>query len=155
MSLQQKKWVETFPITREEAWRFFSRPENLSLITPPSMKFQIVRLPEGEMYEGMFIEYRVSPFPGIRVPWVTEITKIQDKRYFIDEQRLGPYRIWHHEHHFREVDGGVEMTDLLSYQLPVPLIRSFIGPLLVDKKVDSIFAYRKEVLEKRFGTIRR
>lgn len=155
MSLQQKKWVETFPITREEAWRFFSRPENLSLITPPSMNFQIVRLPEGEMYEGMFIEYRVSPFPGIRVPWVTEITKIQDKRYFIDEQRLGPYRIWHHEHHFREVDGGVEMTDLLSYQLPVPLIRSFIGPLLVDKKVDSIFAYRKEVLEKRFGTIRR
>ena len=153
MSFHQRRWTQTFPISLNEAWQFFSDPRNLSKITPPSMNFRIVRVPEGEMYEGMLIEYRVSPLFGISLPWVTEITKIRDRSFFIDEQRIGPYRLWHHEHHFREVPGGVEMMDLLSYQLPIPGIRAIIAPLLVNPKIEHIFRYRTKILHERFGSL--
>ena len=102
--------VEQFlPISLEKAWDFFSSPKNLNEITPPEMTFKILYdIPE-KMYEGLMISYKVSPMLNIPLDWVTEITHIKENEFFVDEQRLGPYSIWHHEHHFKEIDGGVEM----------------------------------------------
>jgi ligand-binding SRPBCC domain-containing protein len=137
------------PITREEAWSFFSNAANLARVTPPEMGFEVVsNLPE-RMYAGMIIIYRVRPFARIPLNWVTEITQVDEPHRFVDEQRFGPYRFWHHQHHFREVPGGVEIRDLVHYALPpgVGLIR---GPLIAPR-LDAVFDYRQRVLEERFG----
>jgi len=129
-------------------WNFFSSPSNLSKITPPEMGFIITSPKQAEMYPGMFITYKVSPALGIKLNWVTEITQINEKVFFIDEQRKGPYSIWHHEHHFREVDGGVEMQDILYYSIPFGFIGSIADMLFVRNKVSRIFEYReKRILE--------
>lgn len=107
-----------------------------------------------EMYEGMLITYNVSPVFGIKMRWVTEITHIRDKVYFIDEQRFGPYAMWHHEHHFKEVDGGVQMTDLLTYAIPYGAAGSIANKLLVAGKVKNIFKYREQAIRQMFGEMR-
>lgn len=130
------------PIT--EVWGFFSSPANLSRITPESMNFRInTQLPE-KMYPGMLIGYRVSALRGMRINWLTEITCISEFTYFVDEQRLGPYKIWHHEHHFRQVEGGVEMHDILTYSVPMGWIGKLVDILVVHRKVRSIFSYREK-----------
>lgn len=134
-----------------DVWRFFSRPENLNKLTDQEMKFKIITDVSGvEMYPGMFVEYKVSPFPGTSMRWVTEITEIRQGKYFIDEQRIGPYKIWHHEHHFEETDKGVVMRDLLYYAIPYGFLGSIANNLIVSGKVDKIFKYRGEQIKKIF-----
>lgn len=134
----------------EKAWTFFSSPENLNLITPPEMKFEIlVDLPE-EVHTGLMIHYRIRPMLNIPMRWTTEITAVEKHQFFIDEQIRGPYRVWHHEHHFRKVDGGVWMTDKLNYDVGWGVFGWLAGKLWVDKQVQEIFEYRKGKLEELF-----
>lgn len=139
------------PISMEEAWAFFSSPANLQLMTPPALNLvPITEIPE-QMYEGMFVTYRVRPLAGIPMTWVTEITHLKHHRYFIDEQRLGPYHIWHHQHHFKAVPGGVEMTDIVDYRVPLGPLGVWLQKLFIGKKVEEIFAYRRKRLIELFG----
>lgn len=137
-------------ISLEEAWEFFSNPANLAVITPSEMNFEIIDQPSA-MYEGMLIRYKVSPLKGLRLDWTSAITKIEHHNYFIDEQIEGPYKFWHHEHHFKEVNGGVELNDILFYQLPLGGLGKIFHPILVKKKLDSIFNFRYKRIEELFG----
>jgi len=145
--LKTKQFVKTDMAT---CWDFFSDPKNLSKITPQSMGF-IVRteLPD-KMYEGLMIEYTVSPMLGIPMNWITEIKTVKNHSFFVDEQRKGPYRIWHHEHHFKEVEGGVEMTDIVSYELPLGFLGRIMHPILVKNKLKEIFDYRRQKVDELF-----
>jgi len=145
--LKTKQFVKTDMAT---CWDFFSDPKNLSKITPQSMGF-IVRteLPD-KMYEGLMIEYTVRPMLGIPMNWITEIKTVKNHSFFVDEQRKGPYRIWHHEHHFKEVEGGVEMTDIVSYELPLGFLGRLMHPILVKNKLKEIFAYRRQKVDELF-----
>lgn len=140
------------PVPLSEAWDFFSNPANLAAITPSGMGFHILSKNKMErMYAGQLIEYRVSPVLGIPLYWMTEITHVVEGRYFIDEQRFGPYSLWHHQHHFREVAGGVEMTDLIHYRVPLGLLGRLANLLFVRKKLEGIFEYRFQKVEALFG----
>ncbi len=140
------------PISLDQAWEFFSDLANLGKITPPDMHFRILPGTSSEgMYPGMIIRYRVSPLWGIPMSWATEITQVVPKKYFIDTQIAGPYRIWHHQHWFREVKGGVEMTDILHYSIPLGPLGRLLNTLLIGKRVRHIFDYREKILEKLFG----
>jgi len=135
------------PVWPEESWKFFSNPANLGRITPPSMNFIITsELPE-KIYEGLIITYRVSPLFNIPVTWVTEITRMKEPYYFVDEQRAGPFSIWHHEHHFEPQDAGLIMTDKLFYKVPFGLPGRMIDALIVHRQIMAIFDYRKRILE--------
>lgn len=143
---------QTLPISIEEAWTFFSKPQNLNEITPPDMNFRILSsyLPD-KTYAGMIIRYTVSPLLGIPMNWVTLITHSVDNEMFIDTQISGPYRIWHHQHLFRQVDGGVEMTDILHYQLYGGIFGRWLNALFVGRKVKQIFEFRRKKLIQLFG----
>ena len=145
--LKTNQFVKTDMAT---CWDFFSDPKNLSKITPQSMGF-IVRteLPD-KMYEGLMIEYTVRPMLGIPMNWITEIKTVKNHSFFVDEQRKGPYRIWHHEHHFKEVEGGVEMTDIVSYELPLGFLGRLMHPILVKNKLKEIFDYRRQKVDELF-----
>ena len=138
-------------IAQEDAWNFFSSPGNLSKITPPSMGFVITSGPAKRMYAGQIISYRVSPFAGFRSNWVTEITRVEEGRFFVDEQRFGPYSLWHHKHFIKEIEGGVEMEDIIDYKIPFGWLGQLMHPILVKPKLDEIFAYRKKKLIELFG----
>lgn len=138
------------PMTLDEAWTFFASPANLNLITPADLDFKILDALPAQMYQGLMIRYKIKPMLNIPLDWVTEITMIKDKEYFIDEQRKGPYRIWHHEHHFKVVEGGVLMTDKLYYDIGMSFIGTIAGALWVDKQVQKIFTYRKTKLNELF-----
>ncbi|HEY3372276.1 MAG TPA: SRPBCC family protein [Prolixibacteraceae bacterium] len=131
----------------DEAWDFFSSPANLARITPPHMGFLITSGTPAPMYPGQIITYRVSPFPGITTNWITEITHVSKNRYFVDEQRFGPYRMWHHEHHFEAQGQGVLMTDRVSYKLPLGVFGRMAHFLFVRKQLEQIFAFRKQYLD--------
>lgn len=133
-----------------EVWDFFSSPKNLQKITPPAMGFKILAGGEGKMYPGQMIAYTVRPLAGIPITWITEITHVQEGSFFVDEQRKGPYAIWHHEHHFTEVEGGVEMTDIVSYTLPLGWLGVLAHSLFVKRQLKTIFDYRSVVIEKYF-----
>lgn len=150
MKLHTHRYEQFLPISLQEAWDFFSRPENLNEITPPEMDFEILTKDISRMYPGQIIQYNVSPFPFVKMGWVTEITHVQDRQMFVDEQRFGPYAFWHHQHHFEEVDGGVRMTDILHYRVPLGIVGKFINWLFIGKKVKGIFDYRFQVLENKF-----
>jgi ligand-binding SRPBCC domain-containing protein len=145
------KQEQFLPITLDGAWQFFATPRNLNEITPDNMVFEIVSELPDSMYAGLLINYRLKPMFNIPVDWCTEITHIKEKEYFIDEQRKGPYRIWHHEHHFRAVDGGVLMTDLLHYDIGKSIFGWIAGKLFVHKKVKAIFDYRCNKLQTIFN----
>jgi ligand-binding SRPBCC domain-containing protein len=139
------------PITLQEAWEFFSTPRNLSKITPSKMGFNILYVSGGEKtYAGQIIRYKIQAIPGIKMNWVTEITHVQEPNYFVDEQRFGPYALWHHQHHFKEVPGGVEMTDEVNYAIGYGLIGRLAYWLFVGKEVNRIFKHRYAVLEDYF-----
>jgi ligand-binding SRPBCC domain-containing protein len=134
-------------------WDFISLPENLSKITPPEMDFRITfrsSLNGGRMYPGQIIAYKVRPLPVFDASWVTEITQVQEKKFFIDEQRFGPYKFWHHQHIIKEVPDGVEMTDIVSYKLPMGFIGRWFGGWMVRRQLKKIFDYRSRQMEKLF-----
>lgn len=143
--------VQKLPISLEEAWSFFSSPHNLKVITPDYMGFDILSGGEKEMFPGQIIQYVVTPIAGIKTKWVTEITHVKDKEYFVDEQRFGPYSLWHHKHFLKEIPGGVEMEDIVDYKLPLGILGRMVHPLLVGPKLKEIFSYRKEKLVELFG----
>ncbi len=143
---------QNLPITLDQAWQFLSDPKNLKIITPDYMSFNIISGAERPMFAGQIIQYIVTPILGIKTKWVTEITHIVDKNYFVDEQRFGPYTMWHHKHFIKEIDGGVEMEDIIDYKLPFGVLGQMVQPFLVAPKLNEIFEYRKEKLEELFGT---
>jgi len=138
------------PITIDKAWEFFSSPENLCLMTPPHMKFRITSGKPESMYVGQIISYTLSPFPGTKTNWVTEITVADNGNYFVDEQRFGPYKMWHHEHRFKTIKDGVLMTDKVSYKLPFGFLGQIAHALFVKRQLRAIFSYRQKTLEKLF-----
>lgn len=151
MKIYRFSAVQKLPLVIEDAWDFFSEPNNLSKITPKSMKFKVLSDLPDEMYEGMIITYKVSPLFNLSLNWVTEITHVNKPNFFVDEQRFGPYKFWHHKHLFRKIDGGIEMKDIVDYGLPFGIFGRAANPLIVAKKINEIFVYRKEILEKFFG----
>lgn len=142
---------QKLPITLEQAWEFLSKPENLKTITPDYMGFIILSGADRPMYQGQIIQYIVTPVMGIKTKWVTEITHMVENKYFVDEQRFGPYALWHHKHFIKEIDGGVEMEDIIDYKVPFGILGQLVQPLLVKPKLEEIFSYRKEKLEALFG----
>jgi ligand-binding SRPBCC domain-containing protein len=150
--MYQLKRTQVIKADIKTCWDFFSSPKNLKLITPPYMGFEVkTEVPE-KMYEGLMIAYTVRPLLGIPMSWVTEIKTVKENVFFVDEQRQGPYTIWHHEHHFKAVEGGVEMTDIVSYVLPLGFLGKMAHPILVRKKLEEIFAYRFQKVEEIFNS---
>jgi ligand-binding SRPBCC domain-containing protein len=140
------------PISIDQAWEFFSSPKNLKEIIPTNLGFNIISKHHGEkMYAGQIIEYIVKPILGIPLYWMTEISQVADKQYFIDEQRFGPYSLWHHQHHFKEIEGGVEMTDIVHYKIPFSILGDLAYRLFVKKQVQKIFEFRFIATEKKLG----
>ncbi len=152
MAVYSIKTVQRMPVSLAQAWDFFSSPANLQTITPPYMGFTIISQHHGDkMYPGQIIEYKVTPVLGIPLYWMTEITHVQEERFFVDEQRFGPYSLWHHQHHFKAIEGGVEMTDIVHYKLPLWWLGDMANALFVKKQLAGIFEYRKKKVEEMFG----
>lgn len=139
------------PAPPERVWEFFATPKNLDAMTPPNLRFQILsELPE-RMYTGQLIAYRISPVPGIWLSWLTEIRHVEEGRYFVDEQRAGPYRFWYHEHRFTPVAGGVQMTDHVSYDVGWGPAGALVEKLWVCGQLEGIFNYRAKRVTELFG----
>jgi ligand-binding SRPBCC domain-containing protein len=152
MAFYQFKASQKIPATLERVWDFISSPANLKKITPDQMGFDITsgELPE-KMYPGMIISYRVSPLLGIKMTWVTEITHVREGTYFVDEQRVGPYALWHHEHFIEPIEGGVLMHDIISYKPPVGFLGAIANTMFIKRQLKGIFSYRQQALETIFG----
>lgn len=147
-----RKYSQILPISIEACWEFFSSPSNLKMIIPKHLQFELTTQQPNHIYEGQIITYTLKPLWNLRIEWVTEITHVQKYLYFIDEQRLGPYKFWHHEHWFQPVAQGVEITDMIYYQMPFGVLGNILHELKVKKDLDDIFAFRTTTLEKMFGT---
>lgn len=154
MSVQCLKTIQLLPLSLEEAWDFFATPLNLSRIKPQGMLFKILSELPPEIYPGLLIHYKVAPIWRIPLAWTTEITKVAPQQYFIDEQRIGPFKLWHHEHHFKQVETGVQMTDILHYEIGKSFPGTWAGLLFVHAKIRWIFDFRYRKLEQMFGTPR-
>jgi ligand-binding SRPBCC domain-containing protein len=142
--------TQTLPIPVATAWEFFSDPRNLPVITPPDLGFKISSAVPERMYPGMVVSYSVTPFGRFCVDWTTEITQVREPEFFVDEQRFGPYRFWHHQHHFRQVENGTEMIDLVHYLLPFGLF-GLVAAGFVRGRLERIFTFRRQTLERMFG----
>ena len=153
MKLYQLHSKQALPISKKKAWDFLSSPSNLKVITPDYMGFHILTGADRPMFPGQIIQYTVSPFPGYTTKWVTEITHVIDGEYFVDEQRFGPYALWHHKHFLRTIASGVEMEDVIDYKLPFGILGQWTHPLLVKKQLIKIFKYREEKLIELFGKV--
>jgi len=152
MPFYQINQTQKFPASIIEVWDFISSPGNLKEITPPYMGFIVTSNNATEkMYAGMIISYKVSPLLGIQLNWVTEITQVHDQEYFVDEQRMGPYKMWHHQHKLEAIEGGVLMTDIVSYQTPFGMFGALGNALFIKQQLKHIFDFRTVALEKRFG----
>jgi ligand-binding SRPBCC domain-containing protein len=144
--------LQRIPASPGEVWEFISSPVNLKKITPGYMGFEVTtkNLPE-KMYPGMIISYKVSPLFGIKMTWVTEISQVRELEYFVDEQRIGPYRLWHHQHHISAIDGGVLMKDIVTYAPPFGFLGGLVNSLFIRKQLFEIFGFRKRKLKEIFG----
>ncbi len=142
---------QNLPISLQQAWDFLSSPANLKVITPEYMGFHIVSGTDRPMYPGQIIQYIVTPVMGIKTKWVTEITHVKDMEYFVDEQRFGPYALWHHKHFIKEIPGGVEMEDIVDYKVPMGFLGKMAHPFLVKPKLHEIFEFRRKKLIELFG----
>jgi ligand-binding SRPBCC domain-containing protein len=152
MAFYQLIKTQKLPAKIDEIWDFISSPINLKEITPKHMGFIVTSNTGAEkMYPGMIITYKVSPLLGIKLNWVTEITHVKDKEYFVDEQRIGPYSMWHHQHKIEPIEGGVLMTDVVTYEPPLGILGAIANSLLIKNQLQEIFDYRTIALEKRFG----
>ena len=151
MKTYKLKRNQILPTDQASAWRFFSNPSNLRLITPPWLDFRITSQTPEEIYAGLIITYTIRPFAGIRVPWISEITHVRQPHFFVDEQRHGPFSFWHHKHHLQPVHGGIEKVDEVHYRLPGGLIAILAHTLSVHRKLMQIFDYRHKMLNQIFG----
>jgi ligand-binding SRPBCC domain-containing protein len=149
------KTEQAIPISLDEAWDFFSSPINLAKITPKEMSFVVTSdfTAETKIYAGMIITYRIAPLLGIKMNWMTEITQVKEGEYFVDEQRFGPYALWHHEHHFKAIKGGVMMNDILNYAIPYSFIGTVANGAFIGKQIKKIFEFRETAIKEMFGEI--
>jgi len=154
MAFYELKKKQFVPATIDEVWDFISSPKNLKEITPDYMGFDIMSedLPE-KMYPGLIISYKVRPLLGIPMTWVTEITHVVEKKYFVDEQRVGPYALWHHQHFIEPHENGVMMKDIVTYRPPLGFLGSMANMLFIKKQLEGIFKYREAALKKRFPQV--
>jgi len=151
--IQMLRQVQKIPVTLEQAWEFFSQPKNLAVLTPAHLNLRFTNeLIMDEIYPGQIITYHVKPILGIPFFWMTEITHVERLKFFVDEQRRGPYAFWHHQHHFRQLEGGVEMTDIIHYQLPFGVFGN-IGKVVIQKQLRQIFEYRRRKIGELFGIL--
>ena len=150
MKLYQIKTQQKLPISIESV---FSNPKNLKKITPEEMSFEIISGAEKSIYPGQIIQYNVSPIFGIKLRWVTEITHVIDNKYFVDEQRFGPYSLWHHKHFFKEIKGGILMEDVVDYKIPLGWLGQLAHFIFVKNKLKKIFKFRENMLVKLFGKL--
>ena len=155
MAFYQLQKTQKVNCSLDEIWEFISSPKNLKEITPDHMGFDITSNDTpAEMYPGMIITYKVSPLLGIKMNWMTEITQVSKKQFFIDEQRVGPYKLWHHQHFVEEIEGGVLMRDIVTYQPPMAFLGAIMNSLVIRKKLEEIFDYRFKAVEKKYGVFR-
>ncbi|MDC0385884.1 SRPBCC family protein [Flavobacteriaceae bacterium] len=152
MKIYRLETIQNLPITQTEAWDFLSNPKNLKRITPDYMGFKIVSGASERMFAGQIIQYVVTPVLGIPTTWVTEITHVEEGNYFVDEQRFGPYALWHHKHFIKPIKNGVEMTDIIDYKIPFGVFGRMAHPIVVAPKLKEIFEYREKALIELFGT---
>lgn len=155
MKLYEFKAVQKFPITSEKLWKFIATPKNLVVITPANMGFTTLSGDDSSMFAGQIIDYTITPLFGIKLHWVTEITHVEEGKYFVDEQRFGPYAFWHHKHFLKDTRFGCEMTDIVHYKLPTGFLGRLAHPILVRPKLEEIFEYRRKKLIELFGEIDR
>ena len=151
MKIHRLEVVQELPISLDQAWQFLSTPKNLDAITPEDMSFQIISGADEKAYAGQVITYKIRPLFNIPMNWVTEITQCVENKYFIDEQRFGPYKFWHHQHHISETPDGVLMRDILHYALPFGWLGELMGKLFIHKKIKGIFAFREKKLLQLFS----
>ena len=151
MKLYHLETIQKLPITPKRAWDFLSEPKNLKRITPDYMGFEIVSGLSDRMFAGQIIQYIVTPILGIPTRWVTEITHVDEGNYFVDEQRFGPYDLWHHKHFIKPIKNGVEMLDVIDYKIPLGILGQMVHPIIVAPKLNEIFEYRKKALIQIFG----
>lgn len=150
--IYQLRTTQKIPATIDQVWDFISSPRNLKKITPEYMGFEITNEPIADvMYAGMIISYKVKPILGVPMNWVTEITHIKEKEYFVDEQRVGPYALWHHQHKISPIEGGVLMEDIVSYRPPMGILGDIANALMIRKQLQDIFDYRFDAVEREFG----
>lgn len=151
MAFYQFKREQRIKAELSEVWDFISSPANLKKITPDYMGFDITSegLPD-RMHAGMIVTYKVSPLLGIKTNWMTEITHVEDKKYFVDEQRVGPYKLWHHQHHIKQVKEGILMSDIVTYAPPFSFLGAIMNTLVIQKKLNDIFDYRTKAMETYF-----
>lgn len=147
------EFSQTVPLSLKKSWDFFSSPSNLALLTPPELHFEMVTPEEEKMYPGQIISHLIRPVWNFPIEWVTEITQVKELDYFIDEQRFGPYKFWHHEHRFVEVPGGVEIIDKIYYKMPFGIFGKMVHFFKVERDLQIVFSYRHAKLEELFGTI--
>lgn len=151
MSVYCLKKTQFIPISLDAAWDFFSHPKNLAVMTPEYLNLKFTNELYGdEMYPGQVMTYNVRPVLGIPMFWMTEITHVVPKKFFVDEQRFGPYAMWHHQHHFEEVEGGVMMTDLIHYKAPLGFLGDVAVSVFIKKQLEGIFVFRKKKVEELF-----
>ena len=150
MKLHRLRTVQQLPVPPEQVWDFFVSPKNLARVASPQLDFQMTNEPLDPLRPGSLLTYRLRPLFGVPLTWMTEIRHMEPPHYFVDEQRFGPYKLWHHQHDFRPIEGGTEVVDDLHYALPL----SPLGELahgLVRRRLEEIFAFRRQVLEAHFG----
>lgn len=152
MQLYQLHSRQALPISRDKAWEFLSNPNNLATITPDHMGFNIMAGADRPIFSGQIIQYKVSPFPGYATKWVTEITHMQQGAYFVDEQRFGPYSLWHHKHFINPISNGVEMEDIIDMKLPYGILGQ-LGYPFIKNQLEKIFEYRAQKLNELFGEV--
>ena len=152
MAFYQLIKTQKIPVDIPEIWDFISSPANLKEITPEHMGFLVTsNTGEAKMYPGMIITYKVSPLLKIKMNWMTEITHVRENEYFVDEQRIGPYKLWHHQHKIEPIEGGILMTDIVTYQPPLGLLGNIANFLFIRRQLQKIFEFRSKALEKKFG----
>jgi len=142
---------QKLPISLKEGWAFLSNPKNLKIITPDYMSFDILSGAEKPMFAGQIIQYLVTPMLGIKTKWVSEITHFKEYEYFVDIQLYGPYALWHHKHFIKEIEGGIELEDIIDYKVPMGILGRLVHPFLVKPKLEEIFSYRQQKLIETFG----
>ena len=157
MKIYTLKKEQIIPVDINTAWEYFSNPFNLANITPPQLGLRIINLDRGDairIYPGMIIEYVVTPLLGIEQSWITEITHVKEPDFFVDEQRFGPYKFWHHKHYFT-ITGEIHVkcTDVVHYSIPFDPLSRILNRYIISEKLDSIFRYREKVLTEKFGKI--
>ena len=142
---------QTVPASLDAVWEYFSKPENLNEITPPDLNFEIIHKDSNTMFLGQLIEYKVQFIPLLRSRWLTEITHVEDQAYFVDEQRIGPYRFWYHEHLFRPVEKGTQIIDRVTYKLPYGPLGDLAHLTWIKPRLEKIFDYREDQITAIFS----